>query len=186
MNNKSEFKKATFGAGCFWCVEAVFERIEGVISVVAGYADCSIKNPSYKEVCTGTTGCAEVIRLKYDPNVVSFTDLLKVFWKTHDPTTLNRQGNDVGTQYRSAVFCHDNDQLVTAKSVKEELQKAGIYKHPIVTEIKLIDNFYEAENYHQNFYENNPDQSYCKYIIEPKLDKLNKQFQDFLKPKYSE
>ena len=184
MSNQDTLKKtetATFGAGCFWCVEAIFESLKGVESVVSGYSGGFVKNPSYKEVCNGTTGHAEVTQIVYDPQVISFKDLLEVFWKTHDPTTLNRQGADIGTQYRSAIFFHNEEQKKTAEQYKEALDKAGIYEKPIITEISPLQNFYKAEDYHQEYFSRNPDQSYCSIVINPKLEKFRKVFTDKLK-----
>jgi peptide-methionine (S)-S-oxide reductase len=173
-------EEATFGAGCFWCVEAIFSRLEGVESVKPGYAGGHIKNPAYKEVCTGRTGHAEVCRIVFDPSVISFNELLDVFWNTHDPTTLNRQGNDVGTQYRSVVFYHTDDQRKAAKQFKEKLNKSGKWDDPIVTEISPIENFYYAEDYHNDYYENNKEQPYCSFVIDPKVKKFEKTFKDKL------
>jgi peptide-methionine (S)-S-oxide reductase len=179
--NNSELETATFGSGCFWCSEAIFERVKGVTSVASGYAGGKIENPSYEEVCTGKTEHAEVIQIKFDPSVVSFDELLEIFWKTHDPTTLNRQGADVGTQYRSVIFYHNGDQKKKAESYKNELNKAGIWKDPIVTEISPHTNFYVAENYHQDYYEQNPNKGYCSFVITPKIEKFEKVFKDKLK-----
>ncbi|MFN8354640.1 MAG: peptide-methionine (S)-S-oxide reductase MsrA [Spirosomataceae bacterium] len=172
---------ATFGAGCFWCVEAVFQRLNGVVKVESGYSGGSVKNPSYKEVCTGTTGHAEVSQITYDPKKISFVELLEVFWKTHDPTTLNRQGADVGTQYRSAVFYHNDDQKRLAEEYKKKLNESGAYNNPIVTEIVPFSAFYKAEDYHQNFYNDNETYPYCQVVIRPKLDKFEKVFKDKIK-----
>lgn len=180
MNN-NDFELATFGSGCFWCVEAIFQRIEGVEKVVSGYAGGHVKNPSYNEVCQGTTGHAEVCQLSYDPNVVSYEELLEVFWLTHDPTTLNRQGNDVGTQYRSAVFYHTTQQQALAKDYKAKLDKSGAFNNPIVTEIVAYDKMYVAEDYHQNYFNENGSQPYCNFVIQPKLEKFEKVFKDKLK-----
>ncbi len=181
--HNSDTDTATFGAGCFWCVEAVFQRLEGVKSVESGYSGGQVKNPSYKEVCNGTTGHAEVIRLTYDPKTISFDELLEVFWKTHDPTTLNRQGNDVGTQYRSAVFYHNDDQKNIAESYKSRLNAEKVYPDPIITEISPLINYYPAEDYHQNYFNQNAGQGYCQYVIQPKLEKFEKVFKDKLKKK---
>ena len=167
---KVHLEKATFGAGCFWCVEAVFERLDGVQSVVAGYAGGTKANPTYEEVCTGTTGHAEVAQITFDPAKVSYEKLLDLFWKAHDPTTLNRQGADVGTQYRSVIFYHDERQRLAAEKSKAEAAKH--FSEPIVTEIKPLDKFYEAENYHQDYFRNHPDAPYCRFVIKPKLEKL--------------
>ena len=174
---------ATFGSGCFWCTEAIFERVNGVVKVESGYAGGTVKNPSYEEVCSGTTGHAEVTQITYDPNVTTYDELLEVFWKTHDPTTLNRQGNDVGTQYRSVIFYHNDEQKRLAENYKEELNKSGIWDKPIVTEITQFTNFYPAENYHQDYYDNNPSQPYCSFVITPKVEKFEKVFKDKLKNK---
>ncbi len=182
----SNLEKATFGSGCFWCTEAIYERVEGVHSVVSGYAGGSVKNPAYKEVCDGTTGHAEVIQIGYDPKVVSYDELLEIFFKTHDPTTLNRQGADVGTQYRSVIFYNDDEQKKKAEYYKTELDKSGAWDNPIVTEISPLTNFYPAEDYHQDYYENNPNQGYCSFVIGPKVEKFEKVFKNKLKMKYSE
>ncbi len=174
-------EKATFGSGCFWCTEAVFQDLEGVSSVVSGYAGGHIKNPAYREVCEGRTGHAEVVQITYDPTVVSFDTLLEVFWKTHDPTTLNRQGSDVGTQYRSVVFYHNEAQQKTATEYKEKLNASGAFDNPIVTEVSPLDTFYAAEEYHQNYYKNNPEQGYCSFVVRPKVEKFKKVFGDRLK-----
>jgi peptide-methionine (S)-S-oxide reductase len=172
---------ATFGAGCFWCVEAVFTELKGVISVTSGYAGGTVKNPSYKEVCNGTTGHAEVARIVFDPAVIGFDELLEVFWQTHDPTTLNQQGNDIGTQYRSAIFYHNEEQRRQAEHYKAELDKSGAWDKPIVTEIAPLGTFYPAEDYHQNYYALNGEQSYCQYVIRPKVEKFRKAFASKLK-----
>ncbi len=164
-------EKATFGAGCFWCVEAVFERIPGVRAVAAGYAGGTKENPTYEEVCAGTTGHAEVAQITYDPAVVSYEALLSMFWKSHDPTTMNRQGADVGTQYRSSIFYHSPEQRAAAEKSKREAQKD--FEKPIVTEIVPLEKFFEAENYHQDYYRSNPNAPYCTFVIRPKLKKLD-------------
>ena len=179
-------EKATFGEGCFWCTEAIFERVEGVHSVVSGYAGGTVKNPTYKQVCDGNTGHAEVIQISYDPKVVSYDELLEIFFKTHDPTTLNRQGADVGAQYRSVIFYHNEEQKKKAEYYKTELDKSGAWDNPIVTEISPLINFYPAEDYHQDYYENNPNQGYCAFVIGPKVEKFEKVFKNKLKEKYSE
>jgi peptide-methionine (S)-S-oxide reductase len=171
----------TLGAGCFWCVEAIFEQLEGVISVESGYSGGHVKNPSYKEVCTGTTGHAEVCQVVYDPGVISFLEILEVFWKTHDPTTLNRQGGDVGTQYRSAIFYHTAAQQQLAEEMKVKLMNAGIWKDPVITEIVPFHSFYKAEDYHQEYYFQNTSQPYCSAVITPKVEKFRKIFADKLK-----
>ena len=174
-------KVATFGSGCFWCSEAIFNRIEGVIKVDPGFSGGETKNPSYKEVVTGTTGHAEVAQITYNPDIVSFSTLLEVFWKTHDPTTLNRQGADVGTQYRSVIFFHDEDQEKLAKDYLAALDSAHIWENPIVTEIVAFEKFYKAEDYHNDYYKNNPTNSYCSFVITPKIEKFEKIFKDKLK-----
>lgn len=171
-------EKATLGAGCFWCTEAVFQRLKGVKEVKPGYTGGKVKNPTYREICSGLTGHAEVIQVSFDPQVVSFEEVLEVFWKTHDPTTLNRQGNDVGTQYRSAVFYHDDEQREIAEKYKAQLESEGVFDDPIVTEISPLVEFYEAEDYHQNYYNEHDSQPYCTYIIAPKIAKFNKEFGD--------
>jgi len=171
----------TFATGCFWCTEAVFQQLKGVKKVTSGYSGGHVENPTYKEVCTGLTGHAECIQLLYDPKEVSFDELLQVFWQTHDPTTLNRQGNDVGTQYRSAIFYQNEEQKKIAESYKKELNAKKVFDNPIVTEIEPLKNFYPAEDYHQNYYNNNGDQPYCYYVIKPKLEKFEKVFKDKLK-----
>ena len=172
---------ATFGAGCFWCVEAVFQNLKGVHSVVSGYAGGHAKNPTYQEVSSGTTGHAEASQIAYDPKQISYAELLEVFWKTHDPTTPDRQGNDVGSQYRSVIFYHNEEQKKLAEHYKKELNSAGAFDAPIVTEIVPYTNFYKAENYHQNYYNEHGLQPYCMFVIKPKLDKVKKVFKDKLK-----
>ena len=183
MAESSQLEKATFGSGCFWCSEAVFQSLKGVESVVSGYSGGHVENPTYKAVCTGATGHAEVVQITYDPDVVSYPELLEVFWKTHDPTTLNRQGADVGTQYRSVIFYHTDDQKKSAEYYKEKLTKAKVFRNAVVTEIKPFTEFYPAEDYHQNFYDLNPRQPYCRSVIAPKLKKFKTVFRDKLKPK---
>ena len=170
---KSEI--ATLGGGCFWCVEAVFQRIEGVISVKPGYAGGNVKNPTYKQICTGNTGHAEVAKIEFDNSKITYSQILNVFWQSHDPTTLNRQGNDVGTQYRSVIFFHNESQEEIAKKSKLDADKSGYWDNEIVTEVTLLNNYYDAEDYHDNYYNNNPNQPYCLFVIKPKLDKLEKQ-----------
>ena len=169
-------EQAIFGAGCFWCVEAVFQRVPGVLKVESGYSGGSIKNPTYREICSGLTGHAEVCKISFDPSKVSFETLLSVFWQTHDPTTLNRQGADVGTQYRSAIFYTSEAQKIAAEKLKQELDKSGAFANPIVTEITALSNYYPAEDYHQNYYNQNSGQSYCQFVIAPKLEKFEKVF----------
>ena len=174
---------ATFGAGCFWCVEAVFQQLDGVISVTSGYSGGNVKNPSYREVCTGSTGHAEVCNIVYDPSKVNYADLLQAFWSSHDPTTLNRQGNDRGTQYRSVVYYHSTEQRVLAEKYRKELQASGAFNDPIVTEISPFEAFYPAEDYHQNYFNENGDQPYCQFVIKPKVEKFQKVFKSKLKHK---
>jgi peptide-methionine (S)-S-oxide reductase len=179
--SSGQTETATFGGGCFWCTEAIFKNLKGVVTVESGYSGGETKNPTYKEVCTGETGHDEVIQITFNPKVISFRELLEVFWKTHDPTTLNRQGADVGTQYRSAVFYHSPEQKETTEKYKAELNKELVFKVPIVTEITAFDKFYKAENYHQDYYENNSTQGYCQIVIVPKLEKFRKIFKNKLK-----
>ena len=166
---------ATLGGGCFWCVEAVFERVEGVLSVKPGYAGGKTLNPTYKEICSGKTGHAEVAQIEYDTKYISFEKILEIFWRSHDPTTLNRQGNDVGTQYRSVIFYHNEEQKEIAKISKEKVNASKLWKNPIVTEITKLNNYSDAEDYHNDYYKNNPNQPYCVFVIKPKLDKLIKE-----------
>jgi peptide-methionine (S)-S-oxide reductase len=179
--SSQDLEQATFGAGCFWCVEAVFEEVKGVKSAVAGYAGGEIKDPSYRQVASGSTGHAEVARITYDPSVVSYEQLLEVFWHTHNPTTKNRQGPDVGPQYRSAIFYHTDEQKQTAEQSLKKTDKSGLWDDPIVTEVVPLKNYSEAENYHQNYYENNPNAGYCTVVIAPKLKKFRKEFSHMLK-----
>jgi peptide-methionine (S)-S-oxide reductase len=172
---------ATFGSGCFWCTEAIFERVNGVSSVVSGYAGGEVDDPTYEEVCNGTTGHAECTQITFNPDIISYDDLLEIFWKTHDPTTLNRQGNDVGTQYRSVIFYHNEEQKQKAEYYKKKLEEEKIWKNPIVTEISPLTKFFIAEKYHQDYYENNPYQGYCAFVITPKVEKFEKVFKDKLK-----
>ncbi|MGB5242836.1 MAG: peptide-methionine (S)-S-oxide reductase MsrA [Lutimonas sp.] len=181
IKNMDKKEIAIFGNGCFWCTEAIFMQLKGVESVLPGYSGGKIKNPSYKEVCTGNTGHAEVIQIIFDPNTISFRELLEVFFYTHDPTTLNRQGNDVGTQYRSAIFYNSENQKDDAELIIRQLEAERVYDRRIVTEITAFDVFYPAEDYHQNYYNNNKDQPYCRAVINPKLDKFVKKYQAKLK-----
>ena len=183
MNKEKHLDTIVFGAGCFWCVEAVFQQLNGVIQVTPGYCGGFSKDPTYKEVCNGTTGHAEVAKIVFDSSLISLPKLVEVFFMTHDPTTLNRQGNDVGTQYRSCVFCLNQDQFKVVSSIKDKLNETQIWTEPIVTEIALLEEFYEAENYHHNYYNNNKNQGYCQYVIQPKLEKFKKVFSDELKSK---
>ena len=181
MSSLAQTETATFGGGCFWCTEAIFKNLKGVENVESGYSGGKTKNPTYQEVCTGETGHAEVIQITFNPKVISFRELLEVFWETHDPTTLNRQGADVGTQYRSVVFYHSQEQKETAEKYKAELNKELVFKKPVVTEIAVFDKFYKAENYHQNYFANNRAQGYCQFVIVPKIEKFRKIFKDKLK-----
>jgi peptide-methionine (S)-S-oxide reductase len=180
-NMNEELQVATLGSGCFWCTEAFFLKLNGVESVVSGYSGGKVKNPTYREVCTGLTGHAEVIQVKFNPKLISYEEILEVFWNTHDPTTLNKQGADEGTQYRSAVFYHSDEQKKIAEQYKSQLDKSGTYKNRIVTEITSFSVFYPAEDYHQNYYALNPNQGYCQYVIRPKVEKFNKQYASKLK-----
>lgn len=181
ISEQTKIEIATFGSGCFWCTEAIFERVNGVIKVVSGYSGGTTENPTYKEVCTGTTGHAECTQIYFDPSVVTYDELLEIFWKTHDPTTLNRQGNDIGTQYRSVIFYHNAEQKQKAEYYKKKLEEEKIWDKPIVTEITEFKKFFPAEDYHQNYYENNPYQGYCAFVITPKIEKFEKIFKDKLK-----
>jgi len=176
-----QFETATFAAGCFWCVEAVFGRLRGVETVVSGYSGGAVANPTYRQVCSGTTGHAEAVQVVFDPGVISFAELLEVFWRSHDPTTRNRQGADVGTQYRSAIYYHDDNQRQIAERSRREAEETGYWSDPIVTEIVPYSNFYPAEEGHQDYYQHNPDQMYCRVIIDPKINKLQKEFKNMLK-----
>jgi peptide-methionine (S)-S-oxide reductase len=179
--NMAGMETITFGAGCFWCVEAVFQQIEGVVKVESGYSNGTAKNPSYRDVCTGNTGHAEVVQVTFDPKKVSFDTILEIFWKTHDPTTLNRQGADEGTQYRSAVFYSNEAQKTAAEAWKKKLNDEHVFPNPIVTEITPLSNYSEAEDYHQDYYALNGHNPYCQVVIKPKMDKLQKTFKDKLK-----
>lgn len=180
-HQNSHLEEATFGAGCFWCVEAVFQQLEGVKAVESGYAGGNVENPTYEQVCTGNTGHAEVTRITYDPNIISFEDLLQVFWHCHNPTTLNREGADIGTQYRSAIFYHDEEQKRMAEESLKEVDASGLWEDPIVTKIEPLKNYASAENYHQDFYEKHKNSPYCDAVIKPKLDKLKEEFVNKLK-----
>ncbi|OUX32259.1 MAG: peptide-methionine (S)-S-oxide reductase [bacterium TMED264] len=170
----AQTETATLGGGCFWCVEAVYQRVKGIESVKPGYAGGHVKNPSYKEICTGNTGHAEVAQINFNKNIITYEQILNVFWQSHDPTTLNRQGNDVGTQYRSVIFYHNNEQKEIAEKSKEYADNSDYWKNPIVTEITMLNNYSNAEDYHDNYYDNNPNQPYCLFVIRPKLNKLQK------------
>jgi peptide-methionine (S)-S-oxide reductase len=182
--NDDMTETATFANGCFWCTEAVFKRLKGVKSVLPGYAGGTVKNPSYDQVCAGITGHAESIQIKFDPKVIPFEKILDIFWHTHDPTTLNRQGNDIGTQYRSAIFFHNEKQKEIAEKSKKDLEDKGVYKNSIVTEITPIKNFYVAEDYHKDYYDNHQDAPYCNYVIDPKIQKLLQRYGSDVIEKY--
>ncbi|VFJ12952.1 Peptide methionine sulfoxide reductase MsrA [Candidatus Nitrosocosmicus franklandus] len=188
MSNSAEIsgdlEVVTLASGCFWCTEAVFKRIKGVVSAVPGYAGGSVNNPTYEQVCSGTTGHAEAVQVQFDPNIISLEQILEIFFYTHDPTTLNRQGNDVGTQYRSVIFYHSERQKDIAYKIKSDLDKKGIYANPIVTEITTFSNFYQAEDYHKDYYDNNRSAPYCNYVIDPKVNKLLTKFSTKLKHEY--
>jgi peptide-methionine (S)-S-oxide reductase len=178
---KKNDEVATFGGGCFWCVEAIFERVKGVYKAESGYSGGHVANPDYRMVSSGTTGHAEVVQITFDPETVSFLELLEIFFKTHDPTTLNRQGADVGTQYRSVVLYHNEEQKQITRQVISQLDSEGIWKDPIVTAVEPFEAFYKAEDYHQEYFENNPDQGYCRLVITPKVEKFEKIFSEKLK-----
>lgn len=180
-DKKNRLEKATLGGGCFWCTEAVYKEMHGVENVVPGYSGGHIKNPAYREVTTGRTGHAEVVQITYDSSIISFSEILEVFFKTHDPTTLNRQGNDVGTQYRSAIFYHNDEQKQTAQEVIERLEKEKIFVDPVVTEVTKFDAFYLAEDYHHNYFARNKNQPYCQFVVAPKVENFKKVFRDKLK-----
>lgn len=181
MQGSKTMETATFGAGCFWCVEAMFESLKGVDSAVSGYSGGHVKKPTYKEVCNGTTGHAEVIQVHFDPSIITYEELLEAFFLAHDPTTLNRQGADVGTQYRSVIYYHNPEQEKLAREYKDKLERSGAFSDPIVTEISAFDVFYAAEDYHQEYFALNPDQPYCSRVVGPKLDKFRKVFKAKLK-----
>ncbi len=186
MNNEAiphgvKTDTATFGEGCFWCTESFFQRLEGVYKVISGYGGGFVENPTYEQVCDKNTGHVELARIVFDPSKISYDELLEIFWKTHDPTTRDRQGNDVGPQYRSVIYYHTDEQKQKALHYKDKLDKSGAWDKPIVTDIEPFKNFYPAENYHQNYYNDNQNQSYCRFVIAPKLEKFEKAFKDKLK-----
>ncbi len=181
MSNSSTIQLATLGSGCFWCTEAIFLRLKGVTSVMPGYAGGRTANPTYEQVCSGTTGHVEVARIQFDPNIISYEQLIEVFFGSHNPTTLNRQGNDIGEQYRSVIFFHDEAQRQAAEAVKARLGQDRIFDSPIVTSIEPLTNFYPAEDEHRNYYANNPDQPYCQAIISPKLATFRRRYAQLLK-----
>jgi len=178
MSQRTE--TATLGGGCFWCLEAIYQNVKGVSLVVSGYAGGSVDNPSYQAVCSGTTGHAEVMQITFDPDVISYDNILYIFWRMHDPTTPNRQGADVGTQYRSIIFYHDETQQEIAEHSRKQADASGLWDNAIVTEVVPLTRFYPAEDYHQNYYRNNPRQAYCTMVIDPKVDKFKKSFQDMM------
>ena len=188
MNNSAEISNnievVTLASGCFWCTEAVFKRVNGVISAISGYSGGSVDNPSYEQVCSGRTGQAEAVQVRFDPSIISLEQILEIFFYTHDPTTVNRQGNDVGTQYRSAIFYNSQRQKDIANKIKNELGSKGIYSSSIVTEITPFSNFYQAEEYHKDYYDNNRSAPYCSYVIDPKVNKLMTKFSSKLKGEY--
>jgi peptide-methionine (S)-S-oxide reductase len=182
MSKTSEsLQVATLGGGCFWCIEAVYSELKGVVKAESGYAGGSVPNPSYEDVCTDETGHAEVVQITFDPAVISYREILQVFFSVHDPTTLNRQGADAGTQYRSVIFYHNEGQKKIAEEVMKEIEKTKIWDKPIVTQLAPLEKFYKAEAYHQNYFKNNPGQSYCQIVIEPKVTKFRKQYFDKLR-----
>lgn len=181
----SNFDTATFGAGCYWCVEAQFQMLDGVVKVESGFSGGHVKNPAYREVCEGTTGHAEVVQVTYDKTKLTFDDMLQAFWQSHDPTQLNRQGNDVGAQYRSVIFYHNAEQQKIAEAYKKKLNDEKVYDNPVVTEISPFAVFYKADEYHQNYFNQNGDQPYCSYVIQPKVEKFRKVFKSKLKKEYA-
>ena len=181
MTDNVKMETATFGTGCFWCTEAIFQQVEGVSKVTSGYSGGKLDNPTYKQVCTGTTGHAECLNIVYDPSKITFDELLEIFWQVHDPTTLNRQGNDIGTQYRSVVFYHNEEQKAKVEKYKAALNKSGAWDNPVVTTLEPFVKFYPAEDYHQNYYNDNTGQGYCQFVIRPKVEKFQKVFKSKLK-----
>ena len=184
-STNGNLQQITLGGGCFWCLEAVYEQLKGVTAVVSGYAGGSVANPSYKLVCSGTTGHAEVVQLTFDPDVISLREILEVFFTIHDPTTLNRQGADVGTQYRSAIFYQDDSQRQVAEQVMAEVEAGNIWDRPVVTELTALEKFYPAEDYHQEYYRNNPNQGYCRVVVAPKVAKFRQKYFNRLKKEYA-
>ncbi len=177
----ASLEEATFAGGCFWCIETVFNQLRGVIEAESGYSNGADPAPTYEAVCSGETGHAEVVRVRFDPRVISYRQLLEIFFTLHDPTTLNRQGNDVGTQYRSAIFTHDSQQALAARAFIEQLNQAKIFASPVVTQVEPVSNYHPAERYHQRYFEQNPGQGYCAFVVAPKVDKFRKGFSDLLK-----
>lgn|ERR1700722_4369642 len=186
MTEAKKLETATFANGCFWCTEAIFKRLKGVTSVIPGYTGGTIENPTYEQVSSGESGHAEAIQIEFDPSIISYETILEIFFATHNPTTLNRQGNDVGTQYRSVIFYHDDKQKEAAEKLKAKLDKSGDYKDPIVTKIEPFTKFYEAENYHKDYYDSHRSAPYCMFIIDPKVRKLLAKFKDEVKEEYKE
>lgn len=181
QQREERFQVATFGGGCFWCTEAIFKQVKGVQKVIPGYSGGDVPNPTYEQVCTGTTGHAEVVQITFDPDIISYKTLVEIFMATHDPTSLNRQGNDVGTQYRSVIFYHNEGQKRIAQEIIQELERKKIYDKPIVTALEPFQAFYPAEEYHHNYFERNPNQPYCQFVISPKVSKFKEKFKDYLK-----
>ena len=178
----ANIQHATLAGGCFWCIESAFNSVAGVISAFSGYAGGQVENPSYEQVCEGTTGHAEVVRINFDADIISYRDILEVFFALHNPTQINRQGNDVGTQYRSEIFYHDNEQKKIAEQIIDEIELEEIWSNPVVTEITPLNNYYQAEDYHQDYFTNNPQNQYCNMVVAPKLAKFKKKFASVLKP----
>jgi methionine-S-sulfoxide reductase len=181
FNMNQKIDTITLGGGCYWCMEAIFQRLKGVENIESGFSGGAMKNPTYREVCTGQTGHAEVVQITYDGSIVSFPEILKIFFTMHDPTTLNRQGNDRGTQYRSVIFYRNEQQKMTAEDLIKALNKSNAYPAPIVTEVKPFEVFYKAEDYHQNYYNENSEEGYCRFVIQPKIEKFEKVFKDYAK-----
>jgi peptide-methionine (S)-S-oxide reductase len=179
MNQKIE--KATLAGGCFWCLEAIYKKIKGVLEVIPGYSGGKTKNPSYEQVCSDTTGHAETIQISFAPDLISYAEILKIFWEIHNPTTLNRQGHDIGSQYRSVIFYHNEEQKRIAEKSKKDLEDANIWPGPVVTEIVPYNEFYPAEEYHKNYFRNHPENGYCQLVVRPKVEKFKKKFQDYFK-----
>ena len=178
--SESNLQKATLGGGCFWCLEAVYQQVRGVVHVESGYAGGQTLNPDYDSVCSGQTGHAEVVQIEFDPDVLTYQKILEIFFAIHDPTTLNRQGNDIGSQYRSVIYAHDQEQRMIAQNIIEQLTQENIFDQPIVTELADLPTYYRAEDYHQNYFNNHPDQGYCAFVVSPKVSKFRKQFSELL------
>lgn len=178
--SESNLQKATLGGGCFWCLEAVYQQVRGVVHVESGYTGGQTLNPDYDSVCTGKTGHAEVVQIEFDANVLTYQKILEIFFAIHDPTTLNRQGNDIGSQYRSVIYAHDKEQRMIAQDVIQQLTQENIFDQPIVTELADLPTYYKAEDYHQNYFNNHPEQGYCAFVVSPKVSKFRKQFAELL------